>query len=423
VRLARRTNCAAPGKIRARTISCSLVRIDRKSLPLGTARLEAAHRQHSVAPTPAAAVACLQPPSPSPINTNTVGPDQAIICVNTEPRTNPAGNVINLTTNGTGRGISVEARFGDSPLSIVNCGDIAASGGGDNFGIFATARVNSPISIENSGDIASTTSVGRAYGMFAVGRSPISVANSGDIAVATSAANPGHSTASAVGIAAATYSGIAPVSVENSGDVHAASDHALAVAIIATTDADYGPVSVVNEGDLTAISGGLGSPAYAGTAFGILAFTGGMGSPLSIDNSGDIVATATEPYGISYGIQARTFAANSAVAITNSGDIDPVTGIDVRTYGDHSPIAVDNSGDIEATQVGILALSDGANSPVSIANSGDVTTTGASIYESAAIIGVASGADSSVVINNSGTAQGLGPFGVGVYARPIPSPP
>ena len=200
MRLARRTNCAAPGKIRARTISCSLVRIDRKSLPLGTARLEAAHRQHSVAPTPAAAVACLQPPSPSPINTNTVGPDQAIICVNTEPRANPAGNVINLTTNGTGRGISVETRFGDSPVSIVNCGDIAASGGGDNFGIFATARVNSPVSIENSGDIASTTSVGRAYGMFAVGRSPISVANSGDIAVATSAANPGHSTANAVGL-------------------------------------------------------------------------------------------------------------------------------------------------------------------------------------------------------------------------------
>ena len=98
------------------------------------------------------------------------------------------------------RGISVETRFGDSPVSIVNCGDIAASGGGDNFGIFATPRVNSPISIENSGDIASTTSVGRAYGMFAVGRSPISVANSGDIAVATSAANPGHSTANAVGL-------------------------------------------------------------------------------------------------------------------------------------------------------------------------------------------------------------------------------
>jgi hypothetical protein len=193
VRLARRTNCAAPGKIRARTISCSLVRIDRKSLRLGTALASTLLiGSIVVAPTPAAAVACLQPPSPSPINTNTVGPDQAIICVNTEPRTNPAGNVINLTTNGTRRGISVETRFGDSPVSIVNCGDIAASGGGDNFGIFATARVNSPISIENSGDIASTTSVGRAYGMFAVGRSPISVANSGDIAVATSAANPAH---------------------------------------------------------------------------------------------------------------------------------------------------------------------------------------------------------------------------------------
>lgn len=102
VRLARRTNCAAPGKIRARTISCSLVRIDRNHCRLAPLASTLLIGSIVVAPTPAAAVACLQPPSPSPINTNTVGPDQAIICVNTEPRTNPAGNVINLTTNGTG---------------------------------------------------------------------------------------------------------------------------------------------------------------------------------------------------------------------------------------------------------------------------------------------------------------------------------
>jgi hypothetical protein len=53
-------------------------------------------------PTPASAVACIQPPLPNPINTNTVGDNQPIICVNTEPRTNPAGNAINLTTDGTG---------------------------------------------------------------------------------------------------------------------------------------------------------------------------------------------------------------------------------------------------------------------------------------------------------------------------------
>jgi hypothetical protein len=143
------------------------------------------------------------------------------------------------------------------------------------------------------------------------------------------------------------------------------------------------------------------------------------GSPVTIENSGNIQAEGPT----AFGIRAKAYGANNPISVTNSGDIDPVTGIDVRTYGDHSPIAVDNSGDVEATQVGILALSDGANSSVSIVNSGDVTTTGASIYESAAIIGVASGADSSVVINNSETAQGLGPFGVGVYARPIPSPP
>jgi hypothetical protein len=192
------------------------------------------------------------------------------------------------------------------------------------------------------------------------------VANSGDIAVATSAANPGHSTASAVGIAAATYSGIAPVSVENSGDVHAASDHALAVAIIASTDADYGPVSVVNEGDLTAISGGLGSPAYAGTALGIIAVT--FGGRQSRHHREQRQYPSGRPNRLRH--PGEGIWGNSPISVTDSGDIDPVTGIDVRTYGDHSPIAVDNSGDVEATQVGILALSDGANSSVSIVNSG-----------------------------------------------------
>jgi hypothetical protein len=123
-------------------------------------------------------------------------------------------------------GIRVEAVYGDSPISIVNSGALAASQGDDNFGIFAITNINSPITIENSGDIASTTSVGRAYGTFALGRSATSVENSGDMTLATSAPISGSLDPNAVGIGVVTFgSDFAPASIENSGAINAASDY------------------------------------------------------------------------------------------------------------------------------------------------------------------------------------------------------
>lgn len=123
-----------------------------------------------------------------------------------------------------------------------------------------------------------------------------------------------------------------------------------------------------------------------------------VNSRITIENVAGITATSTAQN------------ANSIFAATAIGS----TGSPVSV--ENSPISVDNSGDIEADQLGILALSYAANSSVTIANSGSVTATGAGIYESAAIIGIATGADRSVVINNSGTTQELGAFGLGVYA-------
>jgi hypothetical protein len=95
---------------------------DRKSLLLGTALASTLLISAVLTPTPASAVACIQPPSPNPINTNTVGDNQPIICVNTEPRTNPAGNAINLTTDGTG-----------SYIDLSNSGVLSATNNNNSF--------------------------------------------------------------------------------------------------------------------------------------------------------------------------------------------------------------------------------------------------------------------------------------------------
>jgi hypothetical protein len=131
-----------------------------------------------------------------------------------------SGNITAIGNDEYVTGISVETGP-DSLVSIDNSGAVAVSGGSSTFGIFADTGVNSPTSIENSGDIAGTTSVGRAYGIFAIGRSPVSVENSGDIAVATSGPNYGFPAPNAIGIAAVTnFADFAPVSVVNSGDVN-----------------------------------------------------------------------------------------------------------------------------------------------------------------------------------------------------------
>ena len=313
-------------------------------------------------------------------------------------------------------GIRVEAPYGDSPVSIVNSGDLAASEGDNTFGIYAYTRLNSPISIVNSGDIASATSVGRAYGVLALGRSPISVANSGDIAVATSGPNPGYSAPNAIGIGGFTFTGdFAPVTILNRGNINAASDYASARAIAASTLTDYSPISIVNEGDLTAISRGLGLEAYA-----IAARSTGSNAPIQIFNSGDLIAVSTAASRTAYGIQARTDREYSDIFILNAGGIaasspaGEAKGISARTGGLDSYTKVTNIGDITAngsvSTYGIWARSEGVGSDIVVENAGTIRATGGNNY---GIHALTNAYYSDIVVQNFGRIEARG-SGVGI---------
>jgi autotransporter family porin len=152
---------------------------DRKSLLLGTALASTLLIGSLLAPTPAAAVACIQPASPNPIIDAQA---TFITCVNTEPRTN-AGNVIDLQTTGIG-----------SYIDLYNSGILSAYNPiGEAIGIVTiTVDANSPIDFVNTGGIALTTTgnASQAFGILARtygGTSPIDIVNSGGIAHMASA--------------------------------------------------------------------------------------------------------------------------------------------------------------------------------------------------------------------------------------------
>jgi autotransporter-like protein/autochaperone domain-containing protein len=317
---------------------------------------------------------------------------------------------IKLTAQTSALGIRVYASGMNAPVNIVNSGDIEARSlraDGQAFGINGTTFDDaSPVAIENHGSI--NASAGRdAFGLYAYTveiNSPIAILNDADV---SAAANIRF--AVAISARAAGGDPNSPISIVNSGDLSATASGFDAQAIgIRATSGYFSPISIENSGDVTVVATG----AYS-YATGIRARTNSAGSPIAIANSGALNVTGA---GKSYGIYAYTRGAYSPINVENSGDIDPDIGIGIRSTGDNSPINVDNSGDIEADQFGIFALSYGANSTVTIVNSGTVALTGNFPYESAAITGIGIGDGSSVVINNSGSAQGLGAYGVGIYA-------
>jgi hypothetical protein len=131
---------------------------DRRTLLAGTALASTLLLSTLLTPTPALAIACTQPPSPTPINnfSNT----DPIICVNTEPRTavspgDPGaiflfttgeGHYINLYNSGpltgTGlgaRGIGAFTGGPDASVTVINVGDIVTDGQ-QAYGIQAGAR-------------------------------------------------------------------------------------------------------------------------------------------------------------------------------------------------------------------------------------------------------------------------------------------
>src|SRR6266508_3339360 len=295
---------------------------DRKSLLLGTALASTLLIGTMLAPAPAAAVACIQPASPNPINDTEA---TFITCVNTEPRINAAGNAIQLTTTGTG-----------SYIDLYNSGVLKTTNTNNSFmsAILAnTQGPSSPIAIENVAAITATN----------------------------------NGTGNALAVRAFTTGVSSSIDIVNSGEMRAYSQEAGAVGLYGATQS--GSVSIENSGDIT-VTGFFGA--------GIRGIAGG--APLHIANAGDIVATGNQ---LAVGIYAETFGLGGAIAIENQGDIflranssfyGRARGIYVDASGDFSPVSVVNSGDI--TAIGNDAYVTGIRvetrnySPVSIVNSG-----------------------------------------------------
>jgi hypothetical protein len=157
-------------------------------------------------PSPASALTCAGDVGTGPTPISHLNIDDSIYCINTEPRTNAAGNAITLSTinanhyiylNNSGiltatstaivYGISTRTNGATSPITILNSADVTATSTiGVAFGIFAhTYNTNSPVSIENSGDFT-VTAASRAVGIFertTGANSPVNIVNSGDFVV------------------------------------------------------------------------------------------------------------------------------------------------------------------------------------------------------------------------------------------------
>jgi autotransporter family porin len=405
-----------------------------------------------LAPTRASAFTCAGDVGTGPAPISHPAINDFIICVNTEARTNAAGNAISLQTLGnnyyidlynsgvlaaTALGIITFTDGDNSPITIVNLGDITAISVAAAFGIDArTFDTDSSIHIANSAGItASAASI--AFGIDArtyAANSPISIVNSGDITAT-------GSTFLAYGIAAMTFEGTSPIDIDNSGDITVtAEDRAYGIFArtgSVATDVDNSPITIVNSGDITVTTAGDVADAY-----GIFArpfSTQGDTSPIDIVNSGDIAVTTAGDAADAYGILARPFTDTSPTNILNSGDIAVTTagyaadasGITALAFSDTSPIDIETSGDIAVTTTGddadvngILAATDGIDSPVAVKSSGDIAVTTAGVDARAYGIAALTFTGSSPIdIENSGhiAVAAAGDFTevVGIFARTV----
>jgi len=448
----------------------SFVRIGhahRKALLLGTALVSTLLLGTIAAPMPAAAViTCAGDVGPAIDHTNGgAGYNESIFCVNTEPRTGGAfaiglgtdglnrsiylNNSGDLTATYAARTIAITAfSYGnDSPLTIINSGDILVTvTNNSGAGIYGYASgLNSSVTINNSGDIWVTSS---GYGSRSAGiyggtngsGSPVSITNSGNITVKTS-----HREAIGIG-GYALIGESSPVSITNSGDITATTTGpSLSIGIRIRSNEKSSPISVVNSGDIAATSTGY-------KAYAIFAKTYGNDNSVTIQNSGNLTATAAN---VAQAIYGATYGNDSSVTIQNSGNLIATTanralGIYAKSVGTNSPISITNNGGITATSnagsaysisadtqganslvnitnrgelmassgtnaVGITASTRNANDAINIVNSGDITTRGTVL--SFGIRAFSYVSNSPVNVGNSGDISARGGVnGVGILA-------
>ncbi len=404
---------STPQSTAQRRLSINFGDVDRKALLLGTALVSTLLFGTMTAPTPAHAVVdCLTaaPPSPGPIDEN--NPGDSIICVNTEPRTNAAGDAIFLGTDGDDEFIRLD-NSGLITASDTNVDGIDAETDGDRSPITITnsAKVNVNAEEDAEGIEASTGGVSGDS-------SHITVTNSGDLNVTGGD--------DADGIDTETDGPNSSTTIWNSGYLNVVSGDYSAAGIESDSDGDTSPITVTNSGDMHVVS-------LDNVAHGIEINTDNASSPVEVTNSGDLTVVAE---GDSDGIDAETYGDYSPVTFTNTGDIKSTSltaeaeGLDAYSDGFRSPVSVINRGNIEVDGVtanGIDADSDGNRSPVSVTNSGDITVNaknrGLGIF---AVTGIGGGDNSPITINNSGDIEvnstDENAAGISAYAFGLNSP-
>ena len=113
---------------------------DRRSLLLGTALASTLLLGTLTHPSPASALTCAGDVGTGPAPISHLNINDFIYCINTEPRTNAAGDAIDLTTVGANHYIYLNSR-----------GTLTATNAGAANGIYAaTNGTNSPIDIANA---------------------------------------------------------------------------------------------------------------------------------------------------------------------------------------------------------------------------------------------------------------------------------
>ena len=227
-------------------------------------------------------------------------------------------------------------------FSVLNSGDLHASVGPDTTGdgiYVQTNLANSPVNIINQGDISAEDDGidARTYGV----NSSISIDNSGAI-------DPD------IGIAAETHAQGSAISIVNSGDIEGTR-----AGVVAYTGAANSAITITNSG--TATSNGTG---FFGPGIGIGAVALGGGSNVAINNSG--IAKGFGPSGV--GLYAVAVGAGGRNQLTNSGTVyGDYAGILAVSF---TGTKVVNSGDISAESSFAIGIY-GASSE--ILNAGKIT--------------------------------------------------
>jgi autotransporter family porin len=353
---------------------------DRHSLLAGTALVSTLLIGSLFAPTPAQAVACVQPASPAPISDFSA--TDPIICVNTEPRNAILGDPAAIFLQTTGAGHFID---------LYNSGTLTGTGLGARGILAGTGGPGASVTINNVGDI--TTDGQQAYGIQVnTNVPPLSSAGGdggiGGVAAGGAGGNAaggvdggkgGNANADGGGGLGAFAGGSGDILIINDADIATAGLFADGIHARAVSGGGYGG----DGGDGGGSTGGAGGN---GDALGGNGGNGGNGSA----NGGDGGAGETDNGG--------------EITIITSGDVttlgDNATGIYVGSEvgnqfagpGGNGGLAnggagggglVGDGGDGGSASAnggaGGAALA-GTAGDITIVNSGDITTAGLSSY-------------------------------------------